>query len=124
MAVLTFGVDGPTLDLNVSLAIADTDAPRIMQWLCSPASGFGVVTENVQSEVPDASWSPGEGETEDDRPTISTQAWVTRQSTPEEAAEAYARNVLSTLLASTVAWEKAEAARIAAESIAPIQVAA
>ncbi len=121
MAILTFGVDGPTLDLSVSLEIADTDAPRIMAYLM--AGPYGSVTENVQSEVPDASWSPGEGETEDDRPTISTQAWVTRPATPDEAAAAYARSVLDSLLSATVSHEKAEAARVAADAIALIVVA-
>jgi hypothetical protein len=119
MATLTFGVDGPTLDLAVALTIADTDAPRILAYLM--ASGYGTVTENVQTTTPDASWSPGEGETEDDRPTIATQAWVTRPATPEEAAANYARSVLDSLLASTVAYERSEAARIAAEAVAPIQ---
>ena len=118
MATLSFGVDGPTLDLAVSLQIADADAPRIMAYLM--AGGCGTVTENVQSETPDAGWSPGEGETEADRPTIATQAWGTRPATAEEAAANYARAVLDSLLASTVAWEKAEAARIAAEGVAPI----
>ena len=124
MATLTFGVDGPTLDLNVTLNITDTDAPRIMAWLMSPASGYGTITENVQSSVADANWTPGEGETEADRPTISTQQWVTRPATAEEAAKNYAEATLRSLLSATVAWEKAEAAAAAAANVPDIPVGA
>jgi hypothetical protein len=118
MANLFFGVQGPTLDLRQDLQIADTDAPRIIGYLM--ASSYGTVTENVVGEVPDASWSPGEGETEKDRPTIETQAWVTRFATPEETAANYARAVLDSLLTATVAHEKAMAAQAAANAVAPI----
>jgi hypothetical protein len=118
MATLFFGVNGPTLDLRQDLQIADTDAPRIMAYLM--ASSYGTVTENVVSEIPDSAWSPGEGETEDDRPTIPTQAWVTRPATPEETAENYARAILGQLLSETVAHEKAMAAAAAANAVAPI----
>jgi hypothetical protein len=121
MATFFFGVNGPTLDFRHDLGIADTDAPRIMGYLMS--SAFGTVTENVQSEEPDASWSPGEGETEDDRLTITTQAWVTRPATPEETAANYAKAILAQLLEQTVAFERAQAAKVAAESVAPIAVA-
>lgn len=126
MATLSFGVSGPTQDWTVSLNINDTDSPRILAWLCSPSSGYGTVTENVVSEVPDAGWSPNEeeGQTEADRPTIQTQSWVTRPATPEEAAQNYARATLNSLLSSTVAWEKSEAAAAAANQIPPIEVAA
>lgn len=120
MATLFFGVTGPTLDLREDLQIADTDAPRIMAYLM--ASPYGTVTENVQSEIPDASWSPGEGETEADRPMIPVQQWVSRPATPEETAEAYARAILSQLLSETVAYEKAQAAAAAANGVAPIEV--
>ena len=118
MATLFFGVEGPTLDLREDLTIADSDAPRIMAYLM--ASSYGTVTENIQSDVPDASWSPGEGETEADRPTIQTQAWVTRPATPEETAENYAKAVLADPLNQTVAHEKAVAAAAAADAITPI----
>lgn len=124
MATLSFGVQGPTQDWTVSLTIADTDSPRILAWLCSPNSGFGTVTENIQSELPDPSWSPSEGQTEADRPTIAVQQWVTRQATPEEAAQAYARATLQSLLANTVSWERAQAAAAAAAQVQPIDVAA
>jgi hypothetical protein len=119
MATLFFGVQGPTLDLRQDLQIADTDAPRIIGYLM--ASSYGTVTENVVSEVPDASWSPGEDETEDDRPTIQTQAWVTRPATPEETAANYARAILADLLNQTVAREKAMAAQAAADAVTPIE---
>jgi len=118
MATLFFGVTGPTLDLQEDLQIADSDAPRIMGYLM--ASPYGTVTENIQSDAPDASWSPGEDETEADRPTISVQSWVSRPATPEETAENYAKSVLASLLNATVAHEKAVASASAADAIAPI----
>lgn len=120
MATLSFGVQGPTQDWTVSLNIADTDSPRILAWLASPASGYGTVTENVVSDIPDPSWSPGEDQTEADRPTYQQQAWVTRQATPEEAAQNYARATLNSLLSSTVSWEKSEAAAAASAQVPPI----
>lgn len=122
MATLSFGVKGPTQDWTVSLQIADTDSPRILAWLASPASGYGTVTENVVSNVPDPSWSPSEGQTEADRPTYQQQSWVTRPATPEEAAKNYAEVTLRNLLGSTVAWEKSEAAATAAAEVPPINV--
>jgi hypothetical protein len=124
MATFFFGVNGPTLDFRHDLGIADADAPRIMGYLMS--SSFGTVTENIVSEEPDASWSPDEkaGETEKDRPMLQTQAWVTRQASPEETAANYAKAILAQLLEQTVAFERAQAAKVAAESVAPIQVAA
>jgi hypothetical protein len=124
MATLSFGVAGPNQNWTVNLSIADSDSPRILAWLSSPASGYGTVTENVIANVPDASWSPGEGQTEADRPTLETQSWVTRPASPEEAAQNYARATLNALLASTVAWEKSEAASAAANTVPPILVAA
>lgn len=122
MANLFFGVQGPTLDLRQDLQIADTDAPRIIGYLM--ASSYGTVTENVIHTRPDPSWSPGEDETEADRPMIQTQEWVTRPATPEETAANYARAILSQLLSETVAYEKAQAAAAAAEGVAPIAVVA
>jgi hypothetical protein len=119
MATLFFGVQGPTLDLRQDLQIADTDAPRIIGYLM--ASAYGQVTENIVSDVPDASWSPSEGETEEDRPTTQVQGWVTRPATPEETAANYARAVLDSLLTQTVAHEKAMAAQAAADAVTPIE---
>lgn len=118
MANLSFGVQGPTLDLSVVMQIADTDAPRIMAYLM--ASPYGKVTENVVTQQPDQGWSPGEGETETDRPTIPVQSWVTRDATPEETAQNYASATLASLLGSTVAWERAEAAAKAAADVPEI----
>ena len=119
MTKLAFSITGPNMTLAQELQIADTDAPRIMGYLM--AGSFGTVTENVQSEAPDASWSPGEDETEADRPMIATQAWVTRPATPEETAANYARAILSQLLSETVAREKAMAAAAAADAVTPIE---
>ena len=120
MAKLSFGVNGPSQNWTVELEIANTDSPRILTWLSSPDSGYGTVTENIQYQSPDPSWSPGEDETEADRPTISMQKWETRQATPEEAATNYAKATLASLLNSTVAWDKAKAAEKAAADIPEI----
>ena len=118
MANLFFGVEGPTLDLREDLQIADSDAPRIMAYLM--ASSYGTVTENIIRTRPDPSWSPGEDETEENRPTIQTQEWVTRPATPEETATNYARAILGQLLSETVNWERSQAAISAAAAVAPI----
>lgn len=101
MAILFFGVQGPTLDLRQDLEILDTDAPRIMAYLMS--SSFGQVTENVVS------------------PDGLSQGWVTRAATPEETAANYAKAVLASLLNETVAFEKAAAAKAAADAVQPIE---
>ena len=118
MATLFFGVSGPTLDLQEDLQIADSDAPRIMGYLM--ASSYGTVTENIQSEIPDASWSPSEEQTEVDRPLIPVQSWVTRTATPDETAANYAKAILGQLLSETVAWERSVAAAAAAAAVVPI----
>ncbi len=118
MTKIAFTVTAPSGDLESSVTIADADFPRIMGYLM--ASSYGTVTENVQSSVPDASWSPGEGETEDDRPLIAMQQRVTRPATLDEAAANYARAILNQLLTATVEHEKAELVRLATESVQPI----
>ena len=118
MANLSFAIAGPTLDLSVVMQIADTDARRIMAYLM--ASSYGKVTENVVTQQPDPGWSPGEGETEADRPTIPVQSWVTRDATPEETAQHYAGAVLNALLVETVNYEKAQAAAAAAAGVSAI----
>jgi hypothetical protein len=123
VTTLSFGVKGPTQDWSVSLNINDTDSPRILAWLSSPESGYGTITENIQSQVPNMSWSPEEGQTEEDRPTTEVQQWVTRQATPEEAAKNYAEATLKNLLNSTVEWERAKAIQEAIASITPIDLA-
>ncbi len=120
MTKLAFSITGPNMTLAQELQIADTDAPRIMAYLMS--ASFGTVTENVQSEAPDAAWSPSEDQTEADRPMLATQGWVTRAATPEETAANYARAILSQLLSETVAHEKAQAAAAAADTVPPITV--
>lgn len=120
MANLSFGVQGPTQDWTITMQIADGDSPRILAYLASPNSGYGTVTENIQSQIPDPDWTPGEGETEDDRPLKTVQEWVTRPATEEEAAQNYAQATLDHLLAATHAYEKQQAAEAAAAQIAPI----
>ncbi len=119
MAKISFVVTAPTGDLEASVTIADADFPRIMAYLMS--GPHGQVTENVITDVPDASWSPGDDQTEADRPTVQTQGWVTRPATMEETAAAYARSVLAQLLSETVAFERQQAAATAAAAVTPIE---
>jgi hypothetical protein len=122
MAVLSFGVNGPFQNWQVSMSINDSDSPRILAWLSSAQSGYGTVTENVQYEEPDMSWSPAEDQTEEDRPTILMQKWITRTASSEEAAKNFAESTLKTLLNNTVQWERQKAAQEAADSIPPIEI--
>ena len=104
MATLYYGVKGSSgQDMTVELSISDDHAPRILAWLMSPNSGYGTVSENVQNG--------------------DYQEWVTRPATPQEAATAYARAMLNSLLSFTVAWEQAQAAAAAASAVKPIEVA-
>jgi hypothetical protein len=82
MAILFFGVNGPTLDLREDLQIADTDAPRIMAYLM--ASSFGTVTENVITDIPDQNWTPAPEQPESDRPMIFDPDWVADEGQTED----------------------------------------
>lgn len=102
MARLFFGVDGPgASDLSVEMQIADADLPRIIGYLM--ASKHGRIDRN---EVSDDGM---------------TQGWVTRQASPEEAAQSYASAVLDQLLSETVDFEKQQAAAAAAAQIQTIE---
>ena len=101
MANIYYGVTSPSLNLDVQMELSDADSQRIMTYLVA-GSPYGTVTENVVS------------------PDGETQAWVTRQATPEEAAKAYATAVLNSLLADTLAWEKVQAGTEAANNVPPI----
>lgn len=119
MTTLTFAIDGAA-SLTASITVPDVATPRILAWLMSPDSGYGTVSENVLHSEPDMNWSPGDGETEADRPVKEWQAWETRPASPEEAATAFAEATLRGLLSSTVTWERAKAAEAAAASVDPI----
>lgn len=119
MTTLTFSIDGAD-NLRTSITIPDIATPRILAWLTSPDSGYGVVKENVQHSEPDMDWTPSKGETEADRPLKEWQAWETRPATVEEAANAFAASTLRGLLSSTVEWERAKAAQAAAAAVEPI----
>ena len=90
MATLSFGVNGPTMDFTVAMQIEDEDTPRILSYLSS--TEYGYVTEDE---------------------TI-------REATTEETARAFAAGILRGLLDQTVRYERAEAARVAAEQVADI----
>ena len=94
MANLSFGVNGPTMDFTVNMQINDADTPRILAYLGS--TEYGKVTEEVDGEE------------------------VTRDATNEEAAQAFAAGILRGLLDQTVRYEKAEAAKTAAEQVTSI----
>lgn len=118
MATIFFGIDSEDLSIRQELNLSDEAVFRIMAYLM--ASSHGKVTENVQSTIPDASWSPGEDETEENRPTVAIQQWVTRDATPEEAMQSYAKSIINSLTEQTVAWEKQKAAEQATNSIVPL----
>ena len=91
-ATLTFGVVGPTMDFTTSVAISEANSQRILAYLVN-GSSYGTVTEVDGTE---------------------------RQATTEEAAQAFALGILQGLLNQTVRYEKGEAAKAAADAVAPI----
>ncbi len=119
MASLFIGVEDPNLSFRYDVQFADNDMPLILAYLMSES--FGQVTENIVSEVPDASWSPSDKETEADRPTIQVQSWVTRAATPEETVQNYAHYIVDQLRAQEANKRKAAAAAAAAAAITPIE---
>lgn len=119
MANLSFGVDGPTMNFTVTMQIADSDAPRILQYLQS--TNYGKVTENITYQIEDPSWSPDPENPDVTAPMIDMQKWETRDATLEETAKAFASGILHGLLNQTVQYEKDQAARAAAEAIQTIQ---
>lgn len=118
MATLSFGVDGPTMDFIVEMQIKDSDAPRILAYLAS--TSYGQVTENIQYEVVDPSWSPDPEKPDEVAPKIPMQRWETRTATPEETAKNFATAILSELLTKTVDYERQVAATQAAANVASI----
>jgi hypothetical protein len=123
MAKITLQIQGQSLDLNVALNLADSDLPRILNWLQSAESGYGKIKNLIEVSSPNMSWVPKVGQTEADRPLITSQKWDTRQATAEEAIESYANALLNNMLLATVSWEKTKAAEQAANAIQPINAA-
>jgi hypothetical protein len=93
-ATLTFGVVGPTMDFTTSVNVSEANSQRILAYLTN-GSHYGTVTEDDGTE---------------------------RQATAEEAAQAFALGILQGLLDQTVRYEKDEAAKAAAEAVAPIDM--
>lgn len=91
-ATLSFGVSGPTMDFTTSVVVSEANAGRILNYLTNGTS-YSTVTEADGTE---------------------------RQATTEEAAQAFALGILQGLLDQTVNYEKTEAAKAAAEAVAPI----
>ena len=91
-ATLTFGVVGPTMDFTTSVAVSEANSQRILAYLVGGTS-YGKVTEEDGTE---------------------------RDATTEEAAQAFALGILQGLLDQTVRYEKDQAAKAAAEAVAPI----
>lgn len=91
-ATLSFGVVGPTMDFTTSVVVSDINAGRILNYLVNGTS-YGTVIEADGTERP---------------------------ATTEEAAQAFALGILRGLLSQTVRYEKEQAAKAAAESVAPI----
>ena len=91
-AILSFGVSGQTMDFTTSVAVSEINAARILAYLTNGTS-YGTVTEANGSD---------------------------RQATTEEATQAFALGILQGLLDQTVRYEKDQAAKSAAEAVAPI----
>ena len=91
-ATLSFGVKGPTQDWTVGMAISEANSMRIMGYLMA-GTEYGKVTEGD----------------------------ITRQATPEEAAQGFARGILRGLLDQTASFEREAAAKAAADAVQPIE---
>lgn len=119
MAIVNYGVISPTLTLDVQMELSDADSERVVAYLMA-ATPYGTVTENVQSQTPNPSWSPDQPDPNDPPEFIETQAWVTRAATPEEALTAYAEGVMNDVLNQAFQWDQARAAQAAAAQVPPI----
>ena len=91
-ATLSFGVVGPTMDFTTSVVVSEANAGRILSYLVN-GSHYGKIVAEDGTET---------------------------QATTEEAAQAFALGILQGLLDQTVRFEKDEAAKAAAEAVAPI----
>ena len=91
-ATLSFGVVGPTMDFTTSVVVSEANAGRILNYLVN-GSHYGKIVAEDGTET---------------------------QATTEEAAQAFALGILQGLLDQTVRFEKDEAAKAAAEAVAPI----
>lgn len=118
MATIFFGIDNNNSVIRQEINLSENNVARILSYLMT--TSYGQVTENVQTETKDPSWSPDENQSEADRPVILTQQWVTRPATQEEMIESYAKMIINSLVEQTVAWEKAQAAANAISAVEPI----
>ena len=91
-ATLSFGVKGPTMDWTVNIAVSEANSERIIAYLMS-GTPYGQITE---------------GE-------------ITRDATPEEAAQQFAQGILRGLLDQTTRFERDQAAKAAAAEIEDIE---
>ena len=119
MAIVNYGVQSPTLSLDVRMELSDADSERVVTYLIA-ATPFGTVTENVQREEPNPAYSPDQPDPHDPPPTILVQEWVSRPATPEEALTAYAESVMNTVLQQAFQWDQQQAAAAAAANVPPI----
>ena len=119
MALVHYGVTSPELTLDVQMELSDADSARVVEYLIA-ATPYGTVNENVQSQTPNPAWSPDQEDPENPPEFIETQAWVTRQATPEEALTAYAESVMNDVLGQAFAWDQQRAAAAAAAEVPPI----
>jgi len=120
MALVNYGVVSPDLTLDVQMELSDADSARVVEYLIA-ATPYGTVTENVQSQTPNPAYSPDQEDPLDPPEFIETQAWVTRQATPEEALISYAESVMNNVLGQAFAWDQARAAQAAAAEVPPIR---
>lgn len=93
MATLKFGIVDPNMNLTVDMNVSDSDLPRIMNYLMSTSYG-----------------------------KVELEDGTTRDATQEEAAKAFAGGILRGLLDQTIRYEKDQAAKAAADNVAPIEL--
>ncbi len=119
MAIVNYGVQSPSLSLDVRMELSDADSERVVAYLVA-ATPYGTVTENVQREEPNPAYSPDQPDPNDPPPTILVQEWVSRPATPEEALTAYAESVMNSVLQQAFQWDQQRAAAAAAAGVPPI----
>lgn len=119
MAIVNYGVQSPTLSLDVRMELSDADSERVVAYLIA-ATPFGTVSENIQREEPNPAYSPDQEDPLNPPPTILVQEWVSRPATPTEALTAYAESVMNGVLQQAFAWDQQRAAAEAAAGVPPI----
>ena len=118
MATIFFGIHDNNWVIRQEFNLNDENTERVLNYL--KTTPYGHITETQTLQIPDPNWTPGEDQSEDDRPTISVEHSTTRPATQEELVEGYTKDVINTLVQQTVDWEKQQAIANAIAQIIPI----